>query len=207
MPLVLAGLGALVGGAIGAAIWAAVAYYAEMEIGWIAWGVGVLAGVGAKIAARDELSPTVGIVAALVALLSVAAGKLVVIEVYLAEATADYEMTDELAISYLADDVVAEWIEEGRPVEWPEGSNPFPEAEADYPVEIWSEATTRWSALSPGDKEIYKASLQSQQESYLEEVRGEAFLQSFGILDIVFLALAVITAFRLGSGTAAVSET
>jgi hypothetical protein len=30
----------LIGGVVGGAIWAAIAYFANAEIGWIAWGMG-----------------------------------------------------------------------------------------------------------------------------------------------------------------------
>jgi hypothetical protein len=39
-------VGGLVAGAIGAGIWAVIAYFTGFELGWIAWGVGLLVGVG-----------------------------------------------------------------------------------------------------------------------------------------------------------------
>ena len=46
------GLGGLVGGAIGAAIWAGIVYAIHVEIGWLAWGVGALVGLGVRLAPR-----------------------------------------------------------------------------------------------------------------------------------------------------------
>src|SRR5262249_48353610 len=41
-----------VGAVVGATIWVIVAYYLHSEVGYIAWGTGVLAGLGMKLGAR-----------------------------------------------------------------------------------------------------------------------------------------------------------
>jgi hypothetical protein len=70
-------IGGAVGGAIGAAIWAGIAYFTGYEVGWIAWGVGALAGVGTMAGARESAGFMSGIVASAIALASLLAGKFV----------------------------------------------------------------------------------------------------------------------------------
>ena len=40
-----------IGAAIGGAVWVGVGYFAEAEVGYIAWGIGLLAGIGVRVAA------------------------------------------------------------------------------------------------------------------------------------------------------------
>jgi hypothetical protein len=65
----------LVAGAIGAGIWAVIAYFTGFELGWIAWGVGLLVGVGVAIGNKGEGSVPAGVLAAVLAILSVVGGK------------------------------------------------------------------------------------------------------------------------------------
>lgn len=67
-------IGVAAGGAVaGALIWAAISYFTNYEVGWIAWGVGGLVG-GAAVLAGGR-SQTVAIAAAVLAVLGIAAGK------------------------------------------------------------------------------------------------------------------------------------
>ena len=75
--LVRGTLFAVIGGLIGAALWAAVAYYAHVNLGIIAWVVGLCAGAGMKLGAGTAASSLSGFVAAVVALVSIAGGKFV----------------------------------------------------------------------------------------------------------------------------------
>ena len=173
-------------------------------------GVGILAGVGAKFGSK-ELAPTTGILAAVIAVLSICAAKYVAVDVAISQALSESdssEMSDELAISYFADDVVLAWDEEGRTLEWPDGEAPeFPEAEADYPADVWQEATSQWGELAAAEQEKFKGEKLEMFAAVLEASRGDAFTESFGMMDLLSLALAIITAFKIGSGAAEVSET
>ncbi|NOZ39633.1 MAG: hypothetical protein GXP24_05340, partial [Planctomycetes bacterium] len=57
-----------IAGAVGAAIWAAVAYFANLEIGYIAWGIGGL--VGVAVAATGKNTTLAGVVAVLITIAS-----------------------------------------------------------------------------------------------------------------------------------------
>lgn len=66
-------IGALVGAALGALIWAGIATWTGLEIGWVAWGVGGLVGFGAAV--LGGAGTTTGGVRAVLALVSIFAGK------------------------------------------------------------------------------------------------------------------------------------
>lgn len=64
-----------VAAAIGAGVWAGIAYLTNYQIGWIAIGVGFLAGLGVRVGGRGAGVPF-GIVGALLAALGVGMGNL-----------------------------------------------------------------------------------------------------------------------------------
>ncbi|HSH45407.1 MAG TPA: hypothetical protein VK966_06110 [Longimicrobiales bacterium] len=70
----LAILAGLVAALVGGAIWAAVAIYGNLEVGWIAWGIGALVG-GAMTRTTRIRSRQIALVAAVLALTGLAAGK------------------------------------------------------------------------------------------------------------------------------------
>jgi hypothetical protein len=159
-------IGSVVGGAIGAAIWAAVGYYTGFEVGWIAWGVGVLAGLGAAVGSNiigGGPSTGTGILAAVVALAGVGAGKLAVIEIHymndpdLAAAQAVGGFTDEVLMSYVAIEVADHWNEEGIPVHWPTipDNQWFRWRESEYPADVWAEAELWWDEQEPEHRERF----------------------------------------------------
>lgn len=73
--VLLAVIGGLVGAAIGGTIWAAVAYFTEYEIGYIAIAVGFLAGAFAVLFSGGRRGIPIQLVAVLTALLGIVAGK------------------------------------------------------------------------------------------------------------------------------------
>lgn len=206
--------GAVVGGAAGAVVWAVVSLTAQLELGWIAWGVGVLAGFGARAAAGATLSSATGMVAAGAAVVSIAGAKVAVVHVAVDRELApfrDAAVTDELATSYLADEVVEAWEAAGRELVWPVDS-PYdvPQVKEDYPPEVWDEAASRFEAMDAGEREDYRQALVEERAddlaAFASEWRRERLRASLGPVDLVFLALAVATAFRIARGSARAAE-
>ena len=66
-------IAALLGGGFGAAVWAGISHFTHMEIGYVAWGIGALVGYLAKRQGGKGKSTAVG--CALVALASILGGK------------------------------------------------------------------------------------------------------------------------------------
>lgn len=78
-------LGGAVGGLLGAVIWAAVSYFTEYQIGWLAVGVGFLAGFGARLLGKG-IDRIYGILGGVIALVSVLVGNLLANFGFLAKA-------------------------------------------------------------------------------------------------------------------------
>jgi len=64
---------AVVGGVVGALIWAAISYFTHREIGYVAWAVGGLVGLASLFA--GGAGATNGVICAVLALLSILGGK------------------------------------------------------------------------------------------------------------------------------------
>lgn len=71
-PLTLAA--GLVAALIGGAVWAAIAIFGNLEVGWVAWGIGAAVG-GAMALTTPARSRKLAVVAAMLALVGLAAGK------------------------------------------------------------------------------------------------------------------------------------
>lgn len=70
----------LVGAAIGGVAWVLIGYFGNAEVGWIAWGIGLLAGMGVRFAAGDTAHGAApGIAAVAAAAAGVAAAKYAVV--------------------------------------------------------------------------------------------------------------------------------
>ncbi|MEO1007405.1 MAG: hypothetical protein AAFX79_02455 [Planctomycetota bacterium] len=205
-------VGALVGGIIGATIWGVIAYHTGYEIGWIAWGVGVLCGIGAVAGSGGRTGDGTGILAAVVALAAIAGGKLAAWEVSYSDAEQMFETTefdDDILMSLIADDVAQQYMEEGIEIDWPVGMT-YEDAwlEEDYPADLWDDAMARWESSSPADQQIIREAYRNKFEEDREavraamreiftETRNENFLSGFDALWILF---AVMSAFGIGRG-------
>ena len=82
--LALGIIGGGVGGLIGATIWAAITYFTEYQIGWLAIGIGFLVGLGVGKLGKG-IDKIYGIVGGIIALLSVILGNFLVYIGYLAK--------------------------------------------------------------------------------------------------------------------------
>ena len=215
-------LGAIVGGAVagtvGALIWAGIAYFTGYELGWIAWAVGGLVGFGVLVGSAGERSNTAGVVAVVVAVVALLGAKYMTVQMLLGN---DAEITDafvsglqedELVISYLADDVAAQFADEGRPVDWPAGVDPSQATtRVEYPPDVWNAAQGRWDNMSHTEREQFRADLTEMVSANVTEamdaIRGEltqvGFMGSFGPLDLIFFGLAVVTAYKVAAGSTA----
>lgn len=198
----------VVAGLIGAAIWAGIAYAINVESGWVALGIGALVGFAAYRFGHEGGAIS-AVIAVAITILSICGGKYAALHFelndYLAEEGVQASLdpgNEEIFISYVADDVVVEFGEQGKRVAWPGGAAPdYPEAESDYPADVWAVANTRWTQMSGDEQQAFKdqtiADYEAHLAAYRSEVMNEAFKASFGFLDIVFFLLAIATAFKL----------
>lgn len=201
--------GGLIGGLIGMGIWAAVAYATGFEVGYIAWGVGFLAGFGVRLMAKDREGPAFGVLAVLIAATSIAAAKYLVICLHFS-AFGEFDVqadSQETMISEVANEVATEFEKAGRKVDWP----PEDELEDESQIEsaraksaVWQEAAQRWNALPPEKQQARIEENKRQTDKVLGELtsalRSAAFRESFSAYDLLWFGLAALTAFKLGSG-------
>lgn len=74
-PLVGCVCGGLIGGAIGAGVWAGIALATGYELGFIAWAIGALTGIGVRVGSGGDDGPLLGGLAVLIAFASIGIGK------------------------------------------------------------------------------------------------------------------------------------
>jgi hypothetical protein len=201
-----AAAGGVVGGLIGALVWAGIAYAFHAEIGWIAWGVGFLVGVGVRLAAGERDGPGYGLIAILIAALAVVGGKYLAVHWLVASELAKVELrvTDE---DMVADEVADEWRAKGKKVDVPARPNPnpaVPDNGPKYTPAVTAEAKKRWAAVPAAERQAKTAAAQAKLDELKAAlggaVRGRGFRESFTPFDGLWLLLAAVTAFRLGSG-------
>ncbi len=207
MALILAIVGASVGGLIGAGVWAFIVYQFQVESGWIAWGIGALVGVGAAMGARGYAGATTGIAAAVIALLAVFGGRYAAISMIAEDVTRRSHgqlitITEEDMISFSARDVAKEMSAAGKNFQWPEGVEQEHErGEEEFPPQVWAEAKKRWEAIDPAEREKKTAQRQSQMNARTKEaIKSIGFMSSFSLIDLLWVFLAAASAFRIGSG-------
>jgi hypothetical protein len=211
----------LIGGGIGAAIWAALVYYTNYEFAMVAWGLGLLVGLSVRAGAGSLTGAGTGMLAAVLALASICAGKYavvyIIVEKEVAKVTAQMEaelaqpLTDDEAIMDIADKLVDESQAAGKKMVWPKGKDIESDRDtlADYPATIVKESKSRWNALLTSARQDYKDGITKLRReagtailaTMKENVKGQGFSASFGVMDALFGLLAVVTAFRLGSGS------
>ena len=202
---------ALIGGFIGASIWAGITYFTGYEIGWIAWGVGFLVGLSVRIGAGNDMGVGPGAIAVIGAVAALLAGKYAAVHLQVRHEMASApEMTfsaDDMLVG-IADDVVAEWEGQGKKLKWPPGQSvETAESASQYPADVWTEAQKRWNEIPAAEQTQQIADKQALIEQLTGDIQGmvtdQGFKASFSPVDLLFFGLAIFTAFKLGSGMAA----
>jgi hypothetical protein len=210
---IIAGVAA---GVAGAAIWAAISYYANVEVAYIAWGIGIL--VGIAVAATGENGAVPGIAAVLITVVAILAGKAGAVEIALIDAQKEFdstvagftaenaEITNEDIQSMLARNLADQREAAGETLAWPNA--PEDAAGADYfPADVWAAAGRELAAKSPAEVDALRAdyltrtreSIAIARAEFSNSVRKEGFMGSFGPLDLVFFGLAVFTAWGIAT--------
>lgn len=210
-------IGGVIAGVIGALAWAGISYGTGYEIGWIAWIIGGMVGLGVAVGDRRESGTPAGILAAVIAIISILGGKYLAVDWIIAKGfDADQRLQmgqdaandDEFVLSFVADEVAMDWTEAGRAVNWPDGVDPnYAALQTDYPTDVWAEAQRRWAGLSHSEQQAYRADARDTTlagaDLLTTEFRGElareGFIQSFGLFDVLFFGLAIVTAFKVGA--------
>lgn len=204
-------------GAVGAAVWAAIVHFANAEIGYVAWGVGIL--VGVAVAATGRNSTPAGIGAVLITILALVAGKYAAVELYvqglqteIEEAASEWSGLDEEVTaqdlqSFLAHKLVAQREAAGETIEWPEVAENETNLAAFFPADIWAGAVEQLAEKSDEQRAalsnefVVEAKIMTDDfvEADMKAIREEGFMASFGAFDLIFFGLAIATAWGIAS--------
>ncbi|MDI1290706.1 MAG: hypothetical protein PSX37_12245, partial [bacterium] len=189
---------------------AAIGYFTGYEVGWIAWGIGALAGLGLAFGVGDDSDAGTGGIAAMVAVAAILAGKFAVAHLLVNQEldtleTSMTEVSSDDSKLYMADQLVTEYESTGKAVNWPAGMTIDDADEpADYPADLWKDTEARWKTMTPEAQEEYRVGVEEQNkimfESFRTEVTSSAFMDSFALWDVLWVILAVLSAFKIGSG-------
>lgn len=197
-------IGALIGGVIGAIIgggvWIAIGFYSGYEIGWLAWGIGALVGVGVHMGGKGKLGMPTAVLAAALAAAAVAGGKYAVLYATIErEFGGSVQLTEENVISFVADDVIVARIEGNQPVNWPSGVDPNDAwVEADYPPDVWADAVAHWESMSQAERDDLRAEVQAPVDTL--GMTNALYTDTFGVFDLLWFALAIGSAYKIGNG-------
>lgn len=220
-------IGASIGGAIGAAAWAAVVYFFNYELGILAAGVGFICGLGAVIGARGEGNAWSGMVAVVVALIAIVIGKSAIHVMYLSTlediqsqiesqmaSTVNADSLDEDQIYQGLVDVIAEERLKNRTaIDWPDPDMTLEESywPDDYPQDLIDETIETWSTMTPEDQASFKETRAAylnenllEYNEMLEEeiaaVKDVKFTDTLSPFDALWAFLALGAAWSVGSG-------
>lgn len=212
----------LVGGLLGATVWFFVAMGTGYELGFVAWGVGLAAGAGMAIGARMA-GPLPGVIASGIALLSIVVAKfcifIAVIVSVVTGNTSNSDLQRAFVTHHLAEEILVS-----------EKKNPDAAKEADW-VRAEDQAEARIRKMSDAEFKRELERLRAKGAAIPDETAdasatasanddeapqadaepsagvlwGAFFGSMFGFMDLFFIVLAVVTAFRFGSGGFAAS--
>jgi hypothetical protein len=144
-------LGGFVGGVLGVAIWVTLAYFLHIEIGWTGVLVGALVGSLTAYAAGRREEHMLGVSAAGNAVVAIIAARL--LSIYVIALATVHEEHEQGIIVFLADVIMEELHEHGRPLR-------EPQPPAIYPDRVWYEANRRWDALDDQQRKAYHTTFQ-----------------------------------------------
>lgn len=204
------------GAGIGGGIWVLLGYFANLEVGYVAWGIGLLAGLGVRWKMEaQEVNAAAGIAAVAAAVLVIAGSKYIVVRLHVENLLGPILAAEERVdpIDYVAGDIVEERELAGEPVEWPEA-----EVDADgeligagYPADVVDEARQRWEAMPERERADYLTKKRDERAEQMamirEQINDDAFKDSFSPFDLLWFGLAVFTAFKVGRGAEPAADT
>lgn len=184
-------------GGIGAAVWAGLTYATGWQLGLVSIVVGGAAGFGMAAGSGGRGGSQAGLIAAVVALVSILAGNFAVAQVLVRGHINDVGLTEDDGVDVLARQIYEDMTAAGD-------SFDDDEWDGDWPVIVRYKAETRWYAMSPAER---RELLAAQEELFREEAEGAAPLM--GLLaflwltlhwkSLVVIGLGVSTAYKIAS--------
>lgn len=207
--IALSAVGGVIGGGIGAAIYAMVTQATEFEFVYLVWIIGLCTGAGVAAVAKGYRGVITGVISVMIALVAFVGGRVWAISMIMdrvveqVSKSEDAEpFTEEDVMISLADTVVAEWSAAGKALKWPAGMTVENAVEAnDYPPEVWQEATARWGGMTQTQKGAYFKQMESRRVQAAKDYGTFAlFFMTIGIFHIIGLVVVGAAAWKVGAG-------
>ncbi len=195
---------ALFGGAVaallGGGIWTAIVLGANLEVGWVAWGIGVLVGL-----TMSKLTPTrgqaIGLLAAILAALGLVAGKTMIIAIGTKPALVQDIQADStwMAQAALADLRQTETLPAG--VQEQLDALSFTDT---LPDALWEQMLAAGAAHAAAANPAERERIATGYATALMESVGVMglFRSQLGLWDLLWFGLAILTAWRIMTGRA-----
>lgn len=201
---------AAIAAALGAAAWAAVAYFMEIEIGWLALGIGFLVGAAAQMFGGEGKG--MGAVCAVLSIVSILIGKCVMME-FIVQHELDVMLNNEFDKSFYQ-----EQMEDARQYQLVENDNDLrsfmvireytqekdPQKlgtlQLGYFKEYEGEMLDLLHEWQPSFEDWKAMHRKTMSKTFS---RGEVYAAALHPMDMFFALLAVSAAWRLGKGDAA----
>jgi hypothetical protein len=173
----------------------------------------LLIGLAVRWADAEARGWVPGILAALIAVPSLLGGKYLAVQFMMAREFANIttpnDVDPEFAKVELANEVVAEYEGQKKTLYWPPKNRLLtsdtkgPQSGEEFPADVWKEMSRRWDKLTPPEKEqrlsVAKKNLGEKISRLRARAVEQAFERSFSPFDLLWLLLAIATAFRVGS--------
>ena len=194
----------VVGGAIGACVWAAIIYLFSFQVVIASIFISVFVVIGFLKGAPDHRSALAGFAVSLIALVALLAGRYTggylkgldhVVQIMPKGPVTDEELQLQLAIQ-----IADEYAQAGMPVEWPAGESvELADSEADFPPKIWADMTARWRSLTPNEIELRRASLtqdiQAATQTIPHQIALDTLAGNFNDKNVIMILVLFITAY------------
>lgn len=200
--------GAIAGALAGAGAWGLISYLTGYEIGYVAWGIGLLVGIGAKSMGGSGAST--GAACAVLALVSIFAGKMLAVRLTASKeiaAVLKQQLTREMYEEMATDAEEFEGLSEDEEFREFMVSNEFTEAEDPEDIE-----ENEFAEFKEHQVPLLR-DFQAEQptfEEWRDDVTGtviggfslvDAVVENLNAMDILFALLGLITAFKVGAGS------
>lgn len=203
-------LGGCIGGAIGLGIWVGIVSVGQIRLGMMAWGLGVLIGIGVSIGSRHSAGAVYGMIAGVIAFGASVGGAYVtgsVLADYYAEKLEPHEVSLDLILGEVVVwDVIDEWVMRGDEVPWPKKWKSW--ELADWPEDFFSvirlETEERWNSMDRDEQYGVREDLAAVTPAHSQLIAHDLLEVSFlefmmHPLNIIFTLLATGTAFVLAA--------
>jgi hypothetical protein len=204
---------ALIGGGIGAlaglVVWAVIGFAVGNDLGILAIALGAAVGFGIRIFTKGDQDLGYGVVAVLITIGAVVICKYIVAELVtqrgvMSAGSQAVTFTDDDMIAREANVLASQKVRTGKPMNWPSGKSlSTAKAPADYPPDILQQATADWNSKTDKDarrKEAETAEM-SVKTGMVRAQRQNAISESFSLLNLLWILLALGAAFALGFGS------